>query len=898
MSLNKIDFSDGIRPEEIQDNFEKLQDQLSRERLGVGGFGIASGFEIETRVDTNIFQIRLSEASIIDEDGTELFIPSCVIDVDPPELCNAYETCTINYNNQITLRQIPYAANRRMPAEYLTNKDPAYSGIYINYPSNSINTDDYIRVVDIKGSVLTVTGAISREVVVRYRYTADRIDTVYLNDKNEVCILKGTTSTTPSKAFMPADGKLLIAYIKVDCGYVDENVTVPSAYIYVKDDMRSLRNLYTDRDNNLWICGVPFDDLQIIHMKEPKNPKENTLWLNTDTCTLYYWKSTDGYIYHNKIVIDTDFVENKNANRDFATYMDFLLGEGELEVYHAKAGGESNKLVEGVHYYELYNELPTYAQNIPSKTEGNSFRIIEDDVSGNGLTLNTGDVITYIIRFKDSHYMWIPINKMTYVNARESKVYCTNDYMPEHKDGYFDSDVANHMGVNQFSNGDRPYPYKYQYFIFDREKDLRMHFTPDRGELDIRVNQMVLHRDQFEELTVYDLLESINNPSRTDLKIPHSVAQTAAIYYGWTKRYLEEAANEYDDSGIGFKLVDPLDCGLNAKDHGYTEVDGSNDLYLEALVEKRISTSPLKRKIQRTATFVKEETVVVDEFIRDYGIIELEEGVYYRYNEHQLDVFVNGIKLTTYNEVNRYPELIEQYGYYLPSLVEGEEDIIVEPIDESGIVKEDGSPEDPQRFFETKRSAACTMFKINKPLNLGDTIVYKITTSIYSYSHITNLLEDLEIRLAGGVASINTMSQQLEDFKDVVDSELDDMSMAIQDIRNEVKTAKDSGYFDEFGVLSMGNMPVELIERTPVDLNHINTNVTFNIGQTVYSVDIRKGDYLTVVRRNKENNLDSFLIPDVDYSVSNYQIIFNNTESWNAGDIIYITGIKFGKAGR
>ena len=51
MSLNIIDFSDGIRPEEIQENFEKLEDQISRERLGVGGSGIAYGLDISFNVD-------------------------------------------------------------------------------------------------------------------------------------------------------------------------------------------------------------------------------------------------------------------------------------------------------------------------------------------------------------------------------------------------------------------------------------------------------------------------------------------------------------------------------------------------------------------------------------------------------------------------------------------------------------------------------------------------------------------------------------------------------------------------------------------------------------------------------------------------------------------------------
>ena len=715
MSLNKIDFSDGIRPEEIQENFEMLQDQLNRERLNVGGLGIASGFDIETRVDTNIFQIRLSEASVIDEDGSELFIPACVIDIDPPELFNAYESCTINYNNQITLKQVPYAANRRMPAEYLVNKDPAYSSIYINYPSNNINTDDYIRVIDINGTVLTVTGAISRDVVVRYRYTADRIDTVYLNDKNEVCILKGTTSTTPSKAFMPADGKLLIAYIMIKSEYVDENITVPSAQIYVKDDMRSLRNLYTDSNNTLWICGVPFDDLQIVHMKEPKEPKENTLWLNTETNTLSYWKSTDGYIYTNKIVIDTDFVAEQNANRDFATYMDFLLGEHELEVYHSKAGGESNRLVEGVHYYELYNELPTVNQNVPSKAEGNSFRIIEDSISGNGLTLKAGDVITYMIKFKDSHFMWVPINKMSYVNAKEHKVYCTSEYMPDKKGGYFDSKIANRM------TEDGVYPYKYQYFLFDRESDLRMHFTPGRHELSVYINQMILHEDQFEEITVHDLLETFENSENPDNKVPYQVAQTAAIYYGWTEQYLEEAALEYENSGIGFKLIDPLDSGLNAESHGYMEDDGSNDLYLEAVVERRVCGGPFKRKLQRSATFVKEKTVVVTDEIQVTNIINIEDDAYYRYNEHQLEVYLNGVKLSTYSQYNRDPELIEQYGFYLPSDTEGEADIIVEPIDGTIIDK------DPQRFFEEKRSAVCEMFKINRRLESKNWFMLPVT---------------------------------------------------------------------------------------------------------------------------------------------------------------------------
>lgn len=74
MSLKKIDFSDGIRAEEIQNNFEDLQAQIDRERKSVGGAGIASGLEITPIVTQNEFAIEVSEASIIGKDGQEIHI--------------------------------------------------------------------------------------------------------------------------------------------------------------------------------------------------------------------------------------------------------------------------------------------------------------------------------------------------------------------------------------------------------------------------------------------------------------------------------------------------------------------------------------------------------------------------------------------------------------------------------------------------------------------------------------------------------------------------------------------------------------------------------------------------------------------------------------------------------
>ena len=896
MNLNKIDFSDGIRPEEIQENFEILQEQINRERLGVGGYGIASGFDIETHIDNNNFFITVSAASIIDKKGEELFIPECKVDIDLPELYTTLEHKTINYNNTISLKQIPYALSRRCPSEYLYNKSPESSGIYINYPSNNYNTDDYIRVSDIKGTVLTVAGAITREVVVRYNYTADRIDAVYLKNNNTIGIAKGTTSTTPSKPVLPNDCKLLIAYLMIESKYMDENRTTPEAVMYVKEDMRNLRNLYTDKDNNLYIKGTSFDDLQIIHMKEPRDPAPNTLWLDIETNTLFCWRNTDTFSYTNSIMVDTDFDINSNANIDFSTYMDFILDEKELEVYH-----NGNRLIQNVHYYELYESLPTCNQEIKPGTKGNSFRMIEDDTSGNGLKIRVGDEIRYIIKYRDSHYLWAPVNKMTYVNAKNYRVFCTNDYMPNNKDGYFDSDKARMMGMNSINN----YDYKYQYFLFHREKDLDMHFTPNRNELTILINQMILHRDQFEEISTFDLYEWSQIEDKDDERA--IIASHAASFYGWTKFDLEKAIEEgFEHAGVGFKLVEPLDSGLNANSRPYSEPDGSCDIYLEAIVERRICTSPIKRKLQRTATFIDEETLIVDDDLLETGIVQLINDACYRYNENQLEVFHNGTRLLGPCLFGKEPDYIEEFGYYLKSTQEGIDDEIVPPI----IVDEEY--EEDQGYFERKRGKACRSFKINKTIAKEDVITYKITTNVYSYDHINDLIDTLESRLDCNLDTILEAQESVMTFKQEIDSRVVDIENSIEELRqNNNSNNSNQGSFDQFGVLNMSNFPANVLQTMISSLDHINISFKYAEGKKEYITEvmgIREGDYLTVIRKDSAG-YSHFLIPNVDYKVQDkiengiwkgtlFTIL--NNDNWKAEDIIYITGLKlgYGKDGR
>lgn len=275
-SLNIIDFSNGIRSEEIQENFNILQNEINRERINIGGTGIASGLDITPIVTANKFAIKISEASIITSTGEEIHIDEQIIDIEKPHLISQCEYLTSNASNQIVLKEIPYSLDRLKPSQYLDSYLPSYSGITINY-KNSVKDDDNIRIKSIDGYTLTLTGLIKRNLKINYYYSAKRLDTVYIDNNNKIQVKTSSiTSTTPS-AIVPDSYKYLIAYILIDSNYQDNKDDIPHANISIRQDLRDLRNIYTDKNGDLYLCGIPFNDLQFISLTEPKDPKENQL---------------------------------------------------------------------------------------------------------------------------------------------------------------------------------------------------------------------------------------------------------------------------------------------------------------------------------------------------------------------------------------------------------------------------------------------------------------------------------------------------------------------------------------------------------------------------------------------------------------------------------------------
>lgn len=837
--LKTIDFSDGIRADEIQANFLDLQFQIDRERRNVGGAGIASGLEITPIVTQNEFAIEVSEASIVGNNGQEIHIPKQKINIELPKLAKEIEYITATASNQVKLKHIPYALNRRTTVETSGLFTPQQSGITVKY-RESIAEDDYIRIRSVNGNTLSLTGLTRRDLTITYNYTGKRIDTVYIDKNDKLKIISSTTSPTPS-VMLPKEYKYLIAFIEIDGTYTDNEGRV-YANIIMRKDLRAIRNIYTDKFGELWLCGIPFKDLQIIHMVEPKNPKEFTLWYDTTTNTLKTWRTTDKLIYMNEYTVTTDYQNNPDIAKDYPTDLYFVVGKEQLSIY------VNDIKLDDTQFDELINGVPADIKDIDKKVLTNRFRIYAD--------LKIGDKIVYKIENFDAQKMWVPVNHSSYVNVKDTK-----QFSPESEPSgrnYYASQRAIALGKD-----DNKYPYKYQYFIFEKDKDMNMLFTPGKHELSIIVNQAPLHEDQFEEITIYDLYGQV---------LPPSVTEAANNYFGWSYDVLEKYSGEYENTGIGFKLAMPLDVPLAEEDNG------SMDLYVEATVQRRVNDGPLKRKLQRTATFVDEKTITPTA----EGVVNLED-CYYHYGENQLEVFFNGKKLI--NQVD---------------FIEGTD------LSDENSVDEEGNVTD---LAPRRKGAKTKQFTLTNPSYTP--ITYRITTSIYSYDHINQLIDELNYNALTAVKKVDALYDKTIEIQQEMEATVTDLTQEMQEVK-DIADNLDGKYLTKDSIISMSQMPPLMVSNMVQSLNHISTSIKFNAGVKEYSIkeNVREADFVIAIKRDVSNQMDKFFIRGVDYSIFDtatsdgayedtiLSISDSASSLMNSGDIIILTGIKFGKAGR
>lgn len=702
--LENINFSSGIRAEKIQYNFDALEEQLARERLAIAGHGISTGFEMSIEG----FSIHIESGSLIGNNGKEIFLDAKTIEIERPRLKQEInKSVTVEEGGTITLGEIPYCLHRE--SAVLINS--LQSGLTI---VNANNINQTIKLRNIRDNILTIDSSYAGSVVkVSYSYTYKRYDTIYIDLNGEIKILEGTSSSSPS-TILPEDSMYLIGYVEIDPFSLDEKNNKVSV-LKIKKDMRNLRNLFTDNSNRLFICGVPFDNLQIIHMEQPTEPLINQLWYD----------------------------------------------------------GAANKL-------KVWKELDNIEQ-------------------------------------------WTNVNDTSTIPVEEVKM-----WLPEQN------------------------PVDGKYFIFSQQ-EIQYHFVPNRNCLDIRIDQGILHKDQFDEVT---LAEAKTNKVLRDFLINS---------HGYTEEFINQINEVYENIGIGFVLGSPLDKGC----------------YVEALVHHRVHENPLSKRFQRTATFVARNYFRIDSNAKLFEIKE-----YFRFGENQLELFLDGRRLELGIDYVEGNDALYRYDQY-------------------------------QTLIEPKQGQALKHFLIKRDLPQNAILSYQITTNIYSYDHVEQLIENLSQQVLSAEMTVDLTQVEMTSIKEEVNQKIEAVTLDMATLKEQ--NAEHADFIRTTDTINVTNLSSDILGQ--LQKGFINKTFTKTASQIIPLQGITPKDFIIAFDMSKQtgNNILKRIENDNPQGEGDYYIesLVSNEMKTNAsgsyytepvtqvnmhfksastvdiGSSVYITGIKF-----
>jgi hypothetical protein len=288
--LKLIDFSNGIKQTEIQHNFNVVQSEINKERRAVGGPGISYGFDLSL----NGFTLSIAEGCLIANDGSEVYIDPITMSIDKPILIEKNELdLSIDEYNRIKLLEKPYALTRNTTSD---NVDLINSGVTVlSAEDNNIK----LSIANIKDNYITlnpITGLSDMAFDVFYNITYKRRDVIFIDTNYKLQYRQGITSPSPSVPEVKDDEYLyMLGYLEIDGFGVDVKGLEIATVKFVKD-FTSVRNVYTDNNNKLYLCGTAFDSFKTIHTTEPTDPEEYELWYDSFSNELKVWIAGHGAV--------------------------------------------------------------------------------------------------------------------------------------------------------------------------------------------------------------------------------------------------------------------------------------------------------------------------------------------------------------------------------------------------------------------------------------------------------------------------------------------------------------------------------------------------------------------------------------------------------------------------
>lgn len=285
MSDNKltlIDFSSAVKSAPFNKNFSVIRDWMERERLRMGGYGLVEGFDMSY---DGSYNINISSGTIIDSRGKEVIIPPEKLSCGEPTYEPVKEEgLLIAEDGTIRLQRAAYSPSMHR----LLRKDSGHI-IQIDDSELCIRQDgSRIPIVAVEERTVYVSDQFAgEEATAEYKYCADRIDAILVDEKGKYKRYPGINSTSASVADYNSEKLFLIGFAH---WFVSESgVDVE----FIVDD-RTYRKIYVDGLNRLFLNGKLYREPKFIYFSEPEKPEENDMWYDYASNALSVYSNKEG----------------------------------------------------------------------------------------------------------------------------------------------------------------------------------------------------------------------------------------------------------------------------------------------------------------------------------------------------------------------------------------------------------------------------------------------------------------------------------------------------------------------------------------------------------------------------------------------------------------------------
>ena len=305
LKLNVLEFSKGVRSNEINENFNLIKYWIEAERLRLGGWGIVEGFEMTKNLSN--YTVHVSPGIIINEHGEEIHVKETVLQsnilAEDSYKHIVERNLKVNNNGIVTLQFNMFSLNNERtityapPTDMMTNISTEFR-VTISNSGVPLKLD--LDIQAIMENKILLPHLAGQEVDVEYTYLNDRIDGIFLKaDGSEYQYERGIISTSPSNQDVQDyfdNGYYLIGFAY---WHVGSEIDVE---FFCGD--RTLRPVYVDRSNILYLNGKRYKEKTVIYFVEPNPPEENDLWYNVEEEILYIWRRDENGKYGWQIVND------------------------------------------------------------------------------------------------------------------------------------------------------------------------------------------------------------------------------------------------------------------------------------------------------------------------------------------------------------------------------------------------------------------------------------------------------------------------------------------------------------------------------------------------------------------------------------------------------------------